>query len=129
LAERGCKGYLFDHTVDGLPIQHPNLHFSKEGVGASNDPALLLAPISEYIRRNGDEHRTDLLLKMDVEGSEYAALSSISDSTLRCFSLIALEVHWLNRLTEEVFCQTFTRVFRTLKETLKNSPAAGACIG
>src|ERR1700676_2453767 len=39
LAERGCKGYLFDHTVDGLPIQHPNLHFSKEGVGASNDPA------------------------------------------------------------------------------------------
>jgi hypothetical protein len=27
LALRGCHSHLFDHTINGLPYQHPNLHF------------------------------------------------------------------------------------------------------
>ncbi len=116
LAQRGCKGYLFDHTVDGLPYQHPNLSFLKAGVAASNDPSGPLATIEEYLCRNGDAYKNDLLLKLDVEGSEYGVLSATSDNGLQCFSQIALEVHWLHRLADPVFCSTFIEVFERLNK-------------
>jgi hypothetical protein len=114
LADGGCRGYLFDHTVDGLPREHPNLQFSKEGVGALGAGGGPLAPIADYLRRNGDEHRTDLLLKLDVEGSEYAVMASTPDGTLRSFEQVVLEIHDLRKLAEPEFCEAFFRVFERL---------------
>jgi len=116
LAQRGCRGYLFDHTVEDLPYQHPNLHFLKAGVGAVRDPSGPLATIEDYLNKNEDEHNRNLLLKLDVEGSEYEVLSATSDECLRQFSQFVMEVHWLHRLVDPAFCNRFTEVFERLNK-------------
>lgn len=116
LATRGCKAYLFGKTVDTPPYEHPNLHFSQASVGATNDPAHRLAPIVDSLRRNGDEGRTDLLLKLDIEGSEYTVLSSTDDRILRCFSQILLKAHWLHQLVDLEFCGLFVEAFSKINK-------------
>ncbi len=116
LAQRGCKGYLFDHTVNGLPYEHLSLSFTKAGVGVSDDPLGPLVTIEDCLYKNGDGCKDNLLLKMDVEGNEYGVLSAASDDSLKSFSQIALEVHWLHRLDEFAFCKTFIEVFERLNK-------------
>lgn len=114
LAEGGYHGYLFDHTVSGLPYSHPGLSFSKEGVGAHAAEGVPLFPILDFLRRNGDEERNDLLLKLDVEGAEYDVLAATPDRVLNCFEQIALEAHDLRNLGEDDFRARFAAVFRRL---------------
>lgn len=47
--------------------------------------------------------RADLLLQMDIEGAEYAALLASSDSVLEKFRIVVLEVHFLERLESARF--------------------------
>lgn len=114
LAESGCHGYLFDHTVADLPYQHPNLKFFREGVGDGTSSDLPLDSIDAYLRRNGDEGRTDLMLKLDIEENEYSVLASTADDTLRSFEQIALELHNLRKLAEPGFCEAFQALFERL---------------
>ncbi len=44
------------------------------------------------------EKDRDLLLKMDIEGSEWAVLSGASTDTLNRFNLMVIEFHGLDRL-------------------------------
>ncbi len=51
--------------------------------------------LQNQLQRNQDQHRDDLFLKMDVEGSEYEVFKAMSDRTLNCFKQIVIEVHGL----------------------------------
>jgi Methyltransferase FkbM domain len=50
----------------------------------------------QQLKSNGDLHKKDIFLKMDIEGSEYAAFKTLEDQDLTCFSQIVLEVHNLD---------------------------------
>ncbi|CAK9071141.1 Hypothetical protein SCF082_LOCUS35252 [Durusdinium trenchii] len=73
LASSGTKVILFDHTVHGLPRQHPNITFVQEALcdrslpGAGNT-------LSEHLRLC---HQGSLMLKMDVEGAEHLGLPGV----------------------------------------------------
>ncbi|CAK9107283.1 unnamed protein product [Durusdinium trenchii] len=92
LASSGTKVILFDHTVHGLPRQHPNITFVQEALcdrslpGAGNT-------LSEHLRLC---HQGSLMLKMDVEGAEFSALLA-SKEIVGHFDQICLELHWLGR--------------------------------
>lgn len=45
----------------------------------------------------------DLMLQIDIESGEYAALQAASQSTLRRFRIIAMEIHGLERLDDKRF--------------------------
>ena len=114
MAETGRRGYLFDHTVEGMPVSHGHLTFTKLGLGPSGDARPELRTLESLLRQNGDDIRDDLLLKVDIEGAEYAVLQDVPQTTLNRFSQIALELHDLRRLAEPEFRRLFTAAMTRL---------------
>ena len=91
IAERGIDVHQFDHTVSGPPVEHPRFHFHAIGVGGDDSadaPYRSLGGIVREIPRGGD-----LLLKMDVEGAEWAALAATPAQVMERFAQIVIEVH------------------------------------
>ncbi|KVH48566.1 hypothetical protein WJ39_11840 [Burkholderia diffusa] len=95
MASLGCQVYQYDHTIDRLPVQHPNFHWFKKGIAASPSIDGTLDRLDDLIARNGHKGRSDLILKMDIEGFEWEVFEAMSPETLAQFSQITLEVHTL----------------------------------
>jgi hypothetical protein len=93
-----CEKYnataqLYDHTVDGAPLQKNFLRFKKEGVGSKKTTHQ--NTIENHINQNGDSNKR-LILKMDVEGAEWDTLFHIPNAILGLFEQIVVEVHDLH---------------------------------
>jgi hypothetical protein len=107
LANVGKHIFMFDHTIERLPVEHANFHFFREGVGAANDEAAAIFTLENLVRRHGHAGRADLLLKMDVEGAELDIFPAVSRETLRHFRQIVFEVHGLLGLGDPAFRAKF----------------------
>jgi hypothetical protein len=92
IADRGIEVFLFDHTIAGLPLDHPRFHFSRLGITGTR-AAPLLQTLPALLERDGNAGRTDMLLKMDVEGCEWDVLANCPQETLESFQQIVLELH------------------------------------
>lgn len=116
MANAGCHIYQYDHTVDRLPTEHPNFHWSKIGIAAepgSNGP---FRTLDELIGLNGHEGRNDLVLKVDIEGAEWPMFAHMQDTTLRQFSQIVGEFHNLPRILDLKYSETVSRALAKINE-------------
>lgn len=92
LANAGAKILLFDHTVTGPPKQHPNFTFRREAL-AEKDVAGVCGTFTSHLAGlNGK-----VMLKVDVEGAEFAALLATPPEVLAQFQQVCIELHWLGR--------------------------------
>ena len=114
LADLGIPVRMFDHTVEGPGTAHEFFTFYKLGLGAANEPAQALFTLEHHLRACGDWGRTDLILKMDIEGAEIPAFAQCGPGILRHFRQIVLELHWLQRLGELDYRAEFTRAMTAL---------------
>jgi hypothetical protein len=105
--------HLYDHTVDGLPSVVPNSTFFREGIGitSKNNFTTLEKAISRF------DVSQDLILKMDIESSEWEILSRIDASHSSRFSQIIVEFHGLNNIPDEDFFKTVIATFQNLNFT------------
>ena len=78
MAQRGYEIFMYDMTIDGLPQENEHFHFFKEGIAGTEIKERNLNTLSNFIKRNGHEDKTNMILKMDVEGAEWGFLSTIS---------------------------------------------------
>lgn len=97
LAAHGLRVFMFDHTVPQPQNLHPNCFFHAEGVGPRTDPIMPCDTITAHVARYGSNRR-DLILKMDVEGSEWHSLLETPDQILCQFEQIVMELHSLESL-------------------------------
>jgi len=81
---------MFDHTIHGLPEEVPNGHFYKRGIGDHTTDNI--DTLENYIEEFEDGDKR-MILKMDVEGHEWASLDCCSDETLLKFEQIMFECH------------------------------------
>jgi len=92
LLKYGIPSHLADLSVDGPPKGIVAASFIKKFIGANNsDDYISLEKwieISEFSKSSGD-----LLLQMDIEGSEYESLLSAPDTILNRFRIITIEFH------------------------------------
>jgi hypothetical protein len=93
MAALDCEIFQYDHTIDGLPAEHPNFHWSKIGISETPDDSGRFMTIADLIRFNGHEDRRDLTLKMDIEGAEWKILERLPEEILCQFSQIVMEMH------------------------------------
>ena len=93
MAALGCQVYQFDHTIDALPVQHPNFHWSKLAIMPKSEPGA--TSLADAIAQNGHGDRDDLILKMDIEDAEWDVLGALDDKVLSQFSQIVIELHRL----------------------------------
>ena len=114
IAEVGIPVFQFDHTVDGPPTPNPMFHFSKAGLGSVDDPASAIYTLEHHLRAGNHIGRTDLLLKVDIEGAEFAAIAAAGPGLMRSFRQIVAEIHWLHRLADPAYRAEFSQAMRCL---------------
>ncbi len=107
--------YMYDHTIAGLPQDHAKFHFFRTGItGIYDQQHPELETLPRLLEKNGHKDDYNILLKMDIEGSEYGVFSEIDRETLLHFSQIVIEFHSLfSRELENVICYTLDQLNAT----------------
>lgn len=114
-ADRGLLIQQFDHTVEDPAPSDPRMVFYKKKVSrvTNADEQGLPDLVSQW---DNGETRPNLVLKMDIEGSEWEVWDNTPKEILSRFSQILCEVHWLDKLSDTEHRQTIYRCFRKLHE-------------
>ena len=86
MAKASCRLYQYDHTIKALPMDHPNFHWSRNGIASGSSPDGMFKSNGDLIRANGHDQRRDLILKMDIEGFEWDVLQELPRESLMQFS-------------------------------------------
>jgi hypothetical protein len=84
--------HLYDHTVSGLPASIPNGIWFKEKIVSTGD--LTGTSITEAIERLPNSN--NLILKSDIEDSEWDIFAKCPTEVLLKFDQIVIEFHWLS---------------------------------
>lgn len=89
--------YQYDHTIPGLPEHHPMFNWEPlEISGAPSGEGT--ASLAGLIEKNGHKDARNMLLKCDIEGSEWLLLQQTPNAVLRQFSQIVIEIHTMEHL-------------------------------
>ena len=91
IANRGIRVFQYDHTVSGPPVSHPLFHFSRVGIAATSAPDGSFKSLDQIVADIPGSR--DLIAKIDVEGAEWPALSSVSRRTMRRLAQVTVELH------------------------------------
>ena len=93
VADQGINLALYDHTIGDLMTEHGSIKFRRFGARppGSDEPNKMSLP--EIISAEGLDAECNMLLKIDIEGDEWAVLKGISSDLLKKFSQILLELH------------------------------------
>jgi hypothetical protein len=112
LASLNIRSFLADHSVDSPPIARPEFTFDKKLLGATDTETSITLKTWRDKYLAADVH--DLLLEMDIEGSEYEVILSTPSATLADFRIMVIEFHFL----EKMFDTFAYAVFRTCFEKI-----------
>jgi hypothetical protein len=115
MAEAGHRVYMFDHTIHGINRTHENMIWIREGVAGISDSASGLYSIQDHLIRH-DIRGDRLILKMDVESAEFDAIGMAPPEVLGRFEQIALEVHGLDALEDQVRRAKIVTMLRALNK-------------
>ena len=112
LAKKNIPCYLADYSVSKPSVEHPLFHFEKKFLGALNNSIYMT--LDKWIL---DSHVPvgDLLLQMDIEGSEFDVLHQTSSELLRRFRIIVIEFH---NLDDMVYRGGYRLMLLTLQKLL-----------
>jgi len=113
IANLGIDVFLADASVSGPPVAHDRFKFSKLYFDTYKSDNTIT--IDEFCRDLASEQ--DLILQMDIEGAEYRVLSSVSESTLSRFRIMAIEFHDLDQLFNPFGFREINGVFAKLLST------------
>ncbi|WJJ00164.1 FkbM family methyltransferase [Helicobacter pylori] len=107
--------YMADKSVNEpiLNIPKENYSFIKKFIGCTDNEDFIT--LDTWVN-NSQVGEGDLMLQMDIEGGEYLALISASDTLLNRFRIIALEIHLLKYLWDNNY---FEMVQSALNKILK----------
>ena len=110
LSKKVMGTHLYDFSIEALPELIENSQFFPERIGSKDstslDTTVARAPKS-----------ADLLLKMDIEGSEWETLKNTESKTLTKFRQIVVEFHWLENIFNDQYYETALEVLQKLSKT------------
>ncbi|WP_161555225.1 FkbM family methyltransferase [Dokdonia sinensis] len=119
--EQDCLGknmkiFMADASVDfpTINLEPEKFSFIKKHIGVLNNDRFIT--MDKWISDSKVDKDADLLLQMDIEGAEYAALTNISAENLKRFRIIVIEAHGLDHLWDTVaFEHISTPLYRILE--------------
>jgi hypothetical protein len=115
LSEHVGKIDLYDYTVDSLPVEIRGASFFKLGVCGSAQPGFitLVEALGSFDKKD------NVLLKMDIEYSEWDVLLHSPVGLLSRFQQIVIEFHGLLEITSEQRGKEIISSLRRINETHK----------
>ena len=63
LAKRGIDVYMYDHTINSLPYDHPKFHWYKIGLAGKNNSDPQLKTLEQIILENGHSSEFNMIFK------------------------------------------------------------------
>lgn len=115
LAQIPLKVKMYDASVD-LKDPKFKINFIKKFVRPYNSKNSI--SINEVFKDSLKEnHGSRFLLKMDIEGDEYANILELEEKYFQNIEIIVLELHYLNRIADKNLNR---EAFYALKKLLKN---------
>jgi hypothetical protein len=96
LAKRNIRSYMADGSVDVPALSNPLFDFEKRYLGAMNDREVMT--LEKWMNKKVASDENDMILQMDIEGSEYDVLVATPASVLNRFRIIIIEFHGLDNL-------------------------------
>lgn len=113
IAKKCHEVWMFDHTVNNLKISQPNIKFNK--IGISHQKSYNYTTMDEILKKVPSD--IDIILKMDIEGSEWKVLSNLDDTLFTRFRQIIVEFHDLHKILNN---QLFSEITQTLEKLNKS---------
>jgi len=111
-ANLGINVYMADKSVDCPAVQHTRFNFlAKYLASVNNSDCVTLNSWADSTNINKNE---DLILQMDIEGSEYEVILSITPELISRFRIIIVEFHFLDQLFNKDFFDLASKVFEKL---------------
>lgn len=95
MAQRRLEVYCYDHTIEQLPIKDNRLHFNKIGISGVDSLEKGLLSLDSILYINHFQNKSNMILKMDVEGSEWGFFDTVDSEILKHFSQMTFELHGL----------------------------------
>jgi hypothetical protein len=115
LAGLGISSYMADHSVDGPPEDSEKFDFEKLYLNTESDGVMNIR-LKDWVELKAKEPG-DLILQMDIEGSEWEVLMDTPMETLSRFRLIVIEFHRLDQmLTSHTDFEVVKSVFTRLRQ-------------
>jgi FkbM family methyltransferase len=114
-ADRGMKVFLADGSVEKPTQSHELFEFTQKHISIKTNDKFMT--IDDWVKSSWPDSQGDLLLQMDIEGSEYEVLLIASDDLLKRFRIIVVEFHALNELWSKPFFKLVSQVFEKLLQT------------
>ena len=84
-SQEGKYIHMYDGSIEELPLKNPRFHFKKEFLSEG--------VLKKHIQENGHESEYDMVLKMDIDGSEYDVINSDIGLISNHFNQVTIEVH------------------------------------
>lgn len=112
LAELGIRSFMADYSVDSPPVHRAEFVFDKKFLGCTDDPTYFT--FTTWFEKYLKGYTGDLLLQMDIEGSEYEVIMNIPDELLSQFRIVVIEFHEVQRLFEPFYYRLFDACLRKL---------------
>ena len=109
----GINSRLADYSVDEVPMHFRAKSFIKKFLGSYDSEKFITldAWMEQQEEYPGNQ---DFLLQMDIEGSEYKTLLSLSERNLRRFRIILVEIHNVENWCDPAFFDIAETVFAKL---------------
>jgi hypothetical protein len=111
IAERGLIVYQYDHSVAAPPTAHVNFRFSRRKIGASVDTET--ETFTSILAHRRLTRPNSVIMKVDVEGSEWASFAAASSETLDIFAQVICEFHGFQLVTDDGW---FERAFGVMSK-------------
>lgn len=115
--KNGMSIFLADYSIDKPNIIDKAIQYShlKKFIGTITSDKYLT--LDAWVSQSLNSTSSDLLLQMDIEGSEYEVILSTSNEILKRFRIIVVEFHDLNLLWDPFFFKIANSVFQKILDT------------
>ncbi len=117
MAERGIDLHQFDHTVPGPPRQHARFHFHPRKI--DNELSAETENLESLMHRYGSATDFSNLLKIDIEGSEWALFAHADPNLLAKFPQILCEFHSLGHVHDDAHYAQMMEALRRLRQNFE----------
>jgi Methyltransferase FkbM domain len=116
MSRRGLCIFQFDHTLEAPPVLQPRFRFFKKKVGPVSklNSEITLADILELEELRDDRN---LIMKMDIEGDEWAVLDATSEYSIRRLRQFVIEFHDMHKFASPEWGDRALRVFTKITHT------------
>lgn len=111
-ANRGIRVYQYDYSIDQAPHQHELTEFHKKKIGPRKTESE--ETIASILEAHALTEDASVLLKVDIEGSEWDVFDATPVEALKKFDQIIGEFHYFGAISDAAWYERARRVLEKL---------------